>query len=41
MQLLDVYFPTTDGRQLVFTRYAEPEPDQQLFLTQLGLQLPP
>ena len=33
MQLLDVYFPTTDGRELVFTRYTEPEADQQLLLT--------
>ena len=41
MQLLDVYFPTTDGRELVFTRYTEPEADQQLLLTQLGWQLPP
>ena len=41
MQLLDVSFPTTDGRELVFTRYTEPEADQQLLLTQLGWQLPP
>jgi transposase len=41
MQLLDVYFPTTDGRELQFTRYTEPEADQQLLLTQLGWQLPP
>jgi hypothetical protein len=40
MQLLDVHFPTTDGRQLVFTRYTEPEPDQQLLLSQLGWTLP-
>jgi hypothetical protein len=36
MQLLDVHFPTTDGRELLFTRYTEPEADQQLLLTQLG-----
>jgi len=23
--LLDVHFPTTDGRELVFARYTEPE----------------
>jgi transposase len=40
MQLLDVHFPTTDGRELVFTRYTEPEPDQQLLLAQLGWTLP-
>lgn len=40
MQLLDVHFPTTDGRELIFTRYTEPEPDQQLLLSQLGWTLP-
>jgi transposase len=41
MQLLDVHFPTTDGRELIFTRYTEPELDQQLLLAQLGWELPP
>jgi len=41
MQLLDVHFPTTDGRELIFTRYTEPERDQQLLLAQLGWTLPP
>ena len=41
MQLLDVHFPTTDGRELIFTRYTEPESDQQLLLAQLSWQLPP
>jgi hypothetical protein len=40
MQLLDVHFPTTDGRELIFTRYTEPEPDQQLLLSHLGWTLP-
>ena len=40
MQLLDVHFPTTDGRELIFTRHTEPEPDQQLLLAQLGWTLP-
>jgi hypothetical protein len=40
MQLLDVHFPTTDGRELIFTRHTEPEPDQQLLLAQLGWSLP-
>ena len=40
MQLLDVHFPTTDGRELIITRYTEPEPDQQLLLAQLGWMLP-
>ncbi len=41
MQMLDVHFPTTDGRTLVFTRYTQPEKDQQLLLHQLKLCLPP
>ena len=40
MQLLDVHFPTTDGRELIFTRYTEPESDQQLLLAKLGWTLP-
>ncbi len=38
--MLDVHFPTTDGRELVFTRYTQPETDQQLLLAQLGWNLP-
>lgn len=41
MQLLDVHFPTNDGRELIFTRYTEPESDQQLLLAKLGWSLPP
>lgn len=41
MQMLDVHFPTTDGRELIFTRYTEPESDQQLLLARLGWTLPP
>jgi len=41
LQLLDVHFPTTDGRELIFTRHTEPEPDQRLLLAQLGWTLPP
>ena len=40
IQLLDVHFPTTDGRELIFTRYTEPEADQQLILAQLNWRLP-
>jgi len=40
MQMLDVHFPTTDGRELIFTRYTQPEVDQQLILTQLNWNLP-
>lgn len=41
MQMLDVHFPTSDGRELIFTRYTEPESDQQLLLAKLGWTLPP
>jgi transposase len=40
MQMLDVHFPTTDGRELVFRRYTQPEADQKLLLEQLKLTLP-
>ena len=40
IQMLDVHFPTTDGRELIFTRYTQPEKDQQLLLAQLGWVLP-
>jgi transposase len=41
MQMLDVHFPTTDGRELVFTRYTQPEKDHKMLLAQLGWELPP
>jgi hypothetical protein len=41
VQMLDVHFPTTDGRTLVLTRYTELTPDQKLLLKQLNLNLPP
>ncbi|MGO8929097.1 MAG: IS1634 family transposase [Limisphaerales bacterium] len=40
MQMLDVHVPTTDGRELILTRYTQPEPDQKLLLEKLKLQLP-
>ena len=40
MQMLDVHFPTTDGRELIFRRYTQPEADQKLLLEQLKLTLP-
>jgi len=40
LQMLNVHFPTTDGRKLIFTRYTQPDQDQQLLLTQLGWTLP-
>lgn len=41
MQMLDVHFPTTDGRELIFGRYTQPEKDQQMLLAQLNWELPP
>ena len=41
MQMLDVHFPTTDGRTLIFCRYTAPNKVQKLLLAQLGLELPP
>jgi hypothetical protein len=40
IQMIDVHVPTTDGRELVLTRYTEPEPDQRLLLSHLRLDLP-
>jgi transposase len=41
IQMLDVHFPTSDGRELVFSRYTQPEKDHQMLLGQLGWELPP
>jgi len=40
VQMLDVHFPTTDGRTLILSRYTQPQTDQQLLLDRLGLSLP-
>jgi transposase len=41
LQMLDVHFPTTDGRELIFRRYTQPEKDQKMLLAQLRWELPP
>ena len=41
IQMLDVHFPTTDGRMLILTRYTELSADQKLLVRQLNLDLPP
>lgn len=41
MQMLDVHFPTTDGRELIFSRYTQPEKEHKMILAQLGWELPP
>lgn len=40
MQMVDVHIPTTDGRELVLTRYTQPEPEIRLLLDRLNLELP-
>ena len=40
VQMLDVHLPTTDGREIVLTRYTQPEKDLRLLLHQLQIQLP-
>ena len=40
MQMIDVYIPTTDGRELSLTRYTQPEPEIKLLLEKLKLTLP-
>jgi len=40
IQMLDVSFPTTDGRRLIMPRYTEPSPEQALLLHHLNLILP-
>jgi hypothetical protein len=40
VQMLDVHFPTTDGRTLVMSRYTELNADQKLLVKQLKLDLP-
>jgi transposase len=41
VQMLDVHFPTTDGRTLVLSRYTELNADQKLLVTQLKIDPPP
>ena len=40
IQMLDVHFPTTDGRTLILSRYTHQEPDHKILLEQLNLTLP-
>ena len=41
VQMIDVHLPTTDGREILLTRYTHPEPELQLLIDQLRLRLPP
>ena len=38
--MIDVEFPTTDGRTIVLSRHTEPENDHLLPLQRLELELP-
>ena len=40
VQMVDVHIPTSDGRTLILSRYTQPEPDLQLLLDRLKLELP-
>jgi len=40
VQMIDVYVPTTDGRELSLTRYTQPDPELKLLLDKLRLSLP-
>ena len=40
VQMIDLYVPTTDGRELSLTRYTQPEPELKLLLDKLKLTLP-
>src|SRR5450631_1734204 len=40
VQMIDVFVPTTDGRELCLTRYTQPEPELKLLLDKLRLALP-
>ena len=41
IQMLDVHFPTTDGRTLILSRYTDLGIDQKILAEQLDLTLPP
>ena len=40
IQMLDVYLPTTDGKELLLRRYTQPDKDLLLLLSRLNLSLP-
>ncbi|HWE16570.1 MAG TPA: IS1634 family transposase [Hyphomicrobiaceae bacterium] len=40
IQMIDVHIPTSDGRELVLTRYTEPQAELTLLLDKLRLELP-
>jgi hypothetical protein len=38
--MIDVHVPTTDGRELLLTRYTEPDAELRLLFDKLKLALP-
>jgi len=40
VQMVDVHLPTTDGRELILSRYTQPETEHRMLLDQLRLSLP-
>ena len=40
IQMVDVCIPTADGRELVLSRYTQPEAEHRVLLQQLQLRLP-
>jgi hypothetical protein len=40
VQMIDVHLPTSDGRQVIFSRYTQPEDELKLLLRRLKLELP-
>ena len=40
IQMVDVHIPTSDGRMLILSRCTHPEPELQLLLERLKLELP-
>jgi hypothetical protein len=40
VQMIDVHLPTTDGREIILSRYTEPEPELRLLIDRLKLELP-
>jgi transposase len=40
LQMVDVHIPTTDARELILSRYTQPEPEHRMLLQGMRLQLP-
>lgn len=40
IQMVDVHVPTADGRELILSRFTQPEKEHQILLDQLDLKLP-